>query len=131
MASVNYRTREEITDLFPAATTPAERLVGLEIAQFARESTRIALMPNALLRARTGLSQEGLKKALQRLSGRGLEFRIVHGYGKDGRAVYTKPGTEMEYRVPSITEFLAIHGLLDGGTTVPASMNGKPVDKPP
>jgi hypothetical protein len=131
---VNYRTREEITDLFPARTTPAERLVGLEIAQFARESTRISLIPLPLLAARSGLSPDGVRKALQRLSGRGLEFRISHGKGKDGREVYTKPGTEIEYQVPSAGEFAAAAGLADainGGTTVPPYGCGQRVDKPP
>jgi DNA-binding MarR family transcriptional regulator len=128
---VCYKLRREIEDLFPAKTTPAERLVALEIAESGRQATRISLMPLPLLCARTGLTSDGVRKALQRLSERGLQFRISHGQGKDGREVYTKPGTEIEYRVPSLDEFMAIHGLLDGGTTVLPSMGGQPVGKPP
>lgn len=129
--SVCYKLRREIEDLFPERATPAERLVGLEIAEYGRQATRISLMPLPLLCARTGLTPDGVRKALQRLSGRGLEFRISHGKGRDGRDVYTKPGTEIEYRVPSIDEFAHAYGLFNGGTTVPPSPVGNPVDRPP
>src|SRR5215472_15072165 len=37
MAGMGYRLRRQITYLFPPGTTPAERLVGLQIAELARE----------------------------------------------------------------------------------------------
>lgn len=123
---VGYQLRREIEDLFPAGTTPAERLVALAIADTAREATRVSLITVPVLCARCGLGQDGLKKALQRLSARGLEFRISHGKGKDGRDVYTKPGYEIEYRVPFTGEFLAILPALNAGTTVPPSNSGRP-----
>jgi hypothetical protein len=131
---VGYKLRREIEDLFPGACTPAERLVGLEIAEYGHEATRISLMPIDLLCSRTGMSPDGVKKALQRLLSRGLEFRISHGKGRDGRPVYSKRGAPPEYRVPSADEFL-VAAVLEGGTTVPpswlAQTNGRVVDKPP
>lgn len=128
---VCYKLRREIEDLFPERTTPAERLVGLEIAEYGRLATRISLMPQPLLCARTGLTPDGLRKALQRLSDRGLEFRISRGKGRDGRDVYTKPGFSIEFRVPSAAEFAALHPILNGSTPVPPSTVAGPVDKPP
>jgi hypothetical protein len=128
---VSYKLRREIEDLFPAACTTAERLVALQIADAAREATRISLIPVPLLCARTGLTRDGLRKTLQRLEKRGLQFRVSHGMGSDGRDVYTRRGAEIEYRVPSIGEFLAAHGLAEGGTTVPPSLNGNHAARPP
>lgn len=128
---MGYQLRRQIEDLFPAACTPAERLVALQIADTAREASRISLIPMALLCARTGLTNEGLRRALQRLSGRGLEFRISHGIGRDGRHVYTKRGEEIEYRVPSVKEFDAIQDVAEGGTRVLPSLNGSHPARPP
>lgn len=132
---MSYKLRREIEDLFPPRTTPAERLVGLEIAEYGRDATRISLIPISLLCSRTGLSPDGIKKALQRLLSRGLDFRISHGNGSDGRPVYSKRGAPPEYRVPTPDEFLMASLTLEGGTTVPpswlAELNGRAVDKPP
>ena len=132
---VGYKLRREIEDLFPGPCTPAERLVGLEIAEYGHEATRISLMPISLLCSRTGMSPDGVKKALQRLLARGLDFRISHGKGSDGRPVYSKRGAPPEYRVPSVDEFMMASLTLEGGTTVPPSwveeITGRPVDKPP
>jgi hypothetical protein len=132
---VCYQLRREIEDLFPADCTPAERLVALEIAEFGRQDTRISLITLEYLCLRTGLKAEGIKRALQRLDKRGLQFRRSFGNGRDGRPVYRKPGTENEYMVPTAEEF----EKASGGTTVPPHLlrikpprpTGKPVDKPP
>lgn len=132
---VGYRMRREIEALFPCGTTSGERLAALAIADTARRETRISLATPAELSARTGLSEDGLKKALQRLRKRGLDFRVSHGKGSDGRDVYTIPGSGMEYRVPSTDEFMAASGPFaapfKGGTTVPPNGRHGPVDKPP
>ncbi len=133
---VGYKLRREIEDLFPGPCTPAERLVGLEIAETANEATRISLMPIELLCSRTGLEPIGIRRALQRLlTVYGLQFRVSKGKGKDGRDVYSARGYPPEYRVPSCDEFLAAHRKVEGGTTVPPSLPdgpwGLPVDKPP
>ncbi len=132
---MGYKLRREIEDLFPQRSTPAERLVGLEIAEYGHEATRISLIPIDLLCSRTGLSPDGIKKALQRLLSRGLDFRISHGKGSDGRPVYSKRGAPPEYRVPTTDEFLMASLSQEGGTTVPpswlAQFNGQAVDKPP
>ena len=133
---MGYKLRREIEDLFPGACTPAERLVGLEIAEFGSETTRISLIPMDLLCHRTGLSPDGISKTLQRLLVKyGLQFRVSHGKGKDGREVYSCRGSKPEYRVPSADEFLASYLSQEGRTTVRpswlAQANGRVVDKPP
>jgi len=133
---VGYKLRREIEDLFPGPCTPAERLVGLEIAESGSETTRISLIPMELLCHRTGLSPAGVNKALQRLlTERGLQFRVSRGKGKDGRDVYSCRGSRPEYRVPSADEFLAAYLHQEGRTTVLPSWvteaSGQPVDKPP
>lgn len=131
MTTVGYKLRREIRDLFPAATTPAERAVALEIADTANENNRISLIEIDVLCARSGLGEDGLRKALQRLANRGLEFRMSRGKGKDGRDMYARNRQDINYRVPFPGEFETASGLILGGTTVPASACGKPVDKPP
>lgn len=131
MTSVGYRIRREIEPLLPPACTPAERLVALKIADTARRDTHVSLVSKAELCALTGLSEDGLKKALQRLLRNGLEFRVSRGKGSDGRPVYARNGEEIEYRVPFPDEFAAAHRLTLGGTTVPPNGTGPPVDKPP
>ena len=123
---VGYKLRREIEDLFPGKCTPAERLAGLEIAEFASERTRISLIPRVLLMHRTGLSDRGLRDVLQRLSERGLEFRIEHGKDRNGRPVYAVKDREIEYRVPAVSEFAALAEPFQGGTTVPPARPGRP-----
>ena len=131
MTAVGYRMRREIQDLLPPACTPAERLVALQIADTARRDSRVSLIRKAELCTLTGLSEDGLKKALQRLLGRGLEFRVSKGKGSDGRPVYARNGEDIEYRVPFPGEFTAAYGPILGGTTVPPNGSGPPVEKPP
>ena len=133
---MGYKLRREIEDLFPGPCTPAERLVGLEIAEYGSETTRISLIPIELLCHRTGLSPDGVSKTLQRLLVKyGLQFRVSHGKGKDGREVYSCRGSKPEYRVPSADEFLDAYLGQEGRTTVRPSWltdsSGQPVDKPP
>jgi hypothetical protein len=101
-----YRLRREIVTLFPPGTTPAERLLGLEIADLARTTTRIAVInPMDILYERTGLDKRGVRDALTTLKRRGLEFRVILATGHDGRAVYSYRGRPPEFRVPFPDEF--------------------------
>lgn len=133
---VGYKLRREIRYLFPPTCTPAERLVGLEIADHAKEATRICLIEPDDLLALTGLSADGVSKALQRLLVKyGLQFRVVKEIGRDGRPVYTRRGLHPEYRVPTVDEFANAHDMTEGRTTVRPSLPGgrwlTVVDKPP
>lgn len=120
MTSVGYELYREVRDLAPGDWTPAERVTALMIADAARVKTRIALIPNALLCQRTGLSPTGLRGALQRLEKRGYEFRIAKGKGRDGRKVYAVNSHETEYCVPFLHR--------PSGDT---RASPDPVDKPP
>ena len=119
---VGYKLRREIEDLFPGACTPAERLVALEIADFASEDTHVSRITLEKLCWRTGLTPDGVKHVLQRLNTQyGLQFRVSKGKGKDGRDVYSARGYSPEYRVPFLDEFRGAHCRAEGGTTVPPS----------
>ena len=106
MPHVCYRLRREIEDLFPPATTPAERLAGLLIADRARRATRIAIIDDELWYSRTGFNQRRVQKVLRILRDeRHLEFRVITGNGTDGRPVYAFRGNPPQYRVPLADEF--------------------------
>jgi len=106
---MGYRLRRQITYLFPPGTTPAERLVGLQIAELARESTRIAVInPATILSDATGLGESGVRDALARLRDqRQLEFRVIIAADSRGRPVYACRGISRQYRVPGDDEFKA------------------------
>jgi len=109
MGFVLYR---EIRDRAPSDWTPAERVVALMIADDANDDTRRSWMPLAGkwrrgewvdgLTERTGLGADGVSKALQRLAGRGYEFRVPITTGKDGRPVFAVRGHSLDFRVPLI-----------------------------
>lgn len=101
---VGYKLYREIRDFAPANWTSGERIVALMIADSAGEDSRRSIITSDLLQARTGLKPSGIHSALQRLAERGYEFRICHGYGKDGRPVYAVKGHQPDYLVPMIAE---------------------------
>jgi hypothetical protein len=103
---VGYKLYREIRDFAPPDWTPAERVVAWVIADDASDATRASWIPHELLRARTGLSATGLRGALQRLASRGYEFRVIHGYGSDGRPVFATRGHAVDYVIPDVA---AIH----------------------
>lgn len=129
---LGYKLWREIKPLFPAGTTPAERVVGLLVADDAHEVTRISTrLPTALLCAMSGLSERGLRDAFQRLLTRGLEFRVALYESADGRPIYASRNHEPRFRVPTFEEFMAVIPPLEGGTAVPPSRLLSPVDRPP
>jgi hypothetical protein len=96
----------EVFDHAPADLTSAERLILLAIAENIRDGDpKRETWPGftvALLRKRTGLTDETRKKALQRLARRGLEVRIPIDVGDDGRPVFAVPGKQTRYRLPAL-----------------------------
>jgi hypothetical protein len=118
--SVGYKLYREVRDFAPADWTVSERLVAWVIADDARDETRQSFIESALLCARTGLSERGLRGALQRLSERGYEFRVSHGKGSDGREVYAARNHPPDYQVPLIAEIrvagMAVDNHQEGGT---------------
>src|SRR5258708_20984620 len=116
--SVGYKLYREVRDFAPAAWTHSELVVALMIADDASDRTRESWLPHALLCQRARLTDRGLRAALQRMAESGYEFRVTHGYGKDGRPVFAARGHATDYAVPD---------MIKGGTVMPP----KPVDNPP
>lgn len=104
--------------LSPAAAdvTPHERLVLFVIAERSHERTRLMLRHRGddlqlvdRIAASSGLARDGaLKKAFQRLAGRGLEVRIPVKKGKNGKPVFTHEGHSMRFRLPEFPASVAI-----------------------
>src|SRR5215469_11308797 len=101
--------------------TRGERLVALVIADIANDATRRTRrpVPRYVLTERTGYTASGIRRVLQRLAGRGFEFRVTHGLGKDGREVFSARGHATDYQVPPMPK---------GGTRVPPLPFEVPVD---
>lgn len=108
----------EVRDFAPADLTQAELTVALMIADDANDHSRQSWIPLPLLCQRARLKPTGVRGALQRLAARRLEFRVVHGYGKDGRPVFAARGHAVDYLVPD---------MLKGDTLT----SPKSVDNPP
>lgn len=116
--SVGYKLYREIRDFAPDDLTSGELAVALMIADDANDRTRRSWIPLPLLCQRARLKPSSVRAALAKLAARGYEFRVVHGYGKDGRPVFAAKGHATDYVVPD---------MLKGASAVAP----KPVDNPP
>lgn len=120
--SVGYKLTREIRDFAPPDLTSGELVVAWVIADDANDRTRRSWIPLPLLCARARLKPPGVRAALAKLARRGYEFRVIHGYGKDGRPVYAVKGHATDYVVPD---------MLKGATTVAPIAPFEPVDNSP
>lgn len=120
---VGYRLYREVRDFAPATWDTGMLVTALMIADAANDKTRIAIITQPLLCARTRLGITGFRSALHRLSKDGYEFRIARGKDRNGRPVYTGRGYEVDYQVPDMTAI--------GMASMTAAGDGQPVDKPP
>ena len=107
---VGYKLYREVRDFAPNDWTHAELVVALMIADDANEDTRRSWIANPLLCQRARVTERGLRGALQRLGAAGYEFRVAHGYDKNGNPVYAARGHAVDYAVPD---------MIKGGTVVP------------
>jgi hypothetical protein len=115
---VGFKLYREVRDFAPADWSQSEFVVALMIADDASDTTRRSWIPLPLLCARTRLTERGLRAALHRLAAGGHEFRVSHGYGRDGRPVFAAKGHAVDYLIPD---------MLKGGTLMPPIVAG-PVD---
>ncbi len=96
---MNYVTGTDIT--------PTERYILAVIAEQANAKTRQAYQVTTpgkarwVLHERVGLSETGLRTALQRLAGRGLEVRVPLGLDGRGRPFYAVHGRQTTYQLPA------------------------------
>lgn len=120
---MGYKLYREIRDRAPADWTSGERLVALMIADDANDESRLSWIKVPALTARTGLSERGIRMALQKLGQRGYEFRIPYKEGSDGRMVFAARGHSLDYYVPELPGRRNHSAAFDpeGGTTLPPS----------
>lgn len=77
-------------------------MVAWVIADDARDETRRSFISQAELCFRARLKAATVREKLAMLAARGYEFRVIHGYGKDGRPVYAAKGHAVDYVVPDL-----------------------------
>jgi len=100
--TVGHDLYREVVNFAPDDLSPGELVVAWVIADDARDSTRVSWITNAELCRRSRMKPSGVRAALGRLAARGLEFRAIHGYGKDGRPVFAAKGHAADYVVPDM-----------------------------
>ncbi len=96
--------------------------MALVIADDARDQNRVSWITLPLLCARARLKPSSVRAALAKLASRGLEFRVPHGYGKDGRPVFATKNHAVDYAVPD---------LIKGASPLAPITAAGPVDNPP
>jgi hypothetical protein len=126
---VGFRLYREIRDFAPDDWTPGELIVALMIADDARDDTRASWIPLPLLCQRTRLKPSTVRELLGRLGARGYEFRVIHGYGKDGRPVFATRSHAVDYVVPDMLKGDAIPSPLPLKALESRTLN--PVDNSP
>jgi hypothetical protein len=114
---VGYKLFREVIDFAPADLTSGELVVALVIADDANDRARKSWIPLPLLCARARLKPSAVRAALAKLAARGMEFRVIHGYGTDGRPVFAVKGRKLDFVVPD---------MLQGAS----GLAPKPVDNP-
>lgn len=117
--------RRWLADRLPAEVSSGERLVALEAADCAWDSTRIARQGDLLevITRRAGYRDaKQVGKVLGKLAGRGIELRLpVRGKDgepltdKNGRTIYACRGHELELRIPTEEECPALLKLPPAG----------------
>ena len=139
---MGYQLYREIKNHAPEDWTAGERLVALVIADSANERSRRSKMAIYELMEQTGYSNRMICKCLDKLRGRGFEFRMSYGIRKDGQPIYTCRGRAVRYQVPHLVKDgtrvpplpfeIPVDNPVIGGTPVPPSspIGGTPVPPP-
>jgi hypothetical protein len=117
LTHVGYPLYREIRDYAPGDWSSSELVVALMIADDANDDTRASWIPTPLLCARARLKASSVRAALTKLAARGYEFRVIHGYARDGRPVFAVKGRALDFVVPDMIQ----------GARIPAP---NPVDNP-
>jgi len=132
---MGYELRRWLADRLPPELSSGERLVALEIADQANDTTRLAYGRGLLevVARRTGFSStKQVRKVLTKLAAKNIELRVpLTGkdgrplVGKDGRLVYAREGQESTYRIPTMAECPALQ------EPPPSAEPGTPPSGPP
>lgn len=128
---MGYRLRRDLREVLGPEIKGMPRAVALEIADDARDETRLSFASLENLRRWTAAKDTNVvRDALKRLAAAGWEFRVPIGKGKDGRLLYAVPGTRVTFRVPDFEGVVTTRpkgesGLpLEGVTTDPVGTEG-------
>jgi hypothetical protein len=98
---MGYELRRRLREVLGPDIAGLQRAVALEIADDARDETRMSMASLDDLARWTAAKDAGvIRNALKRLAGAGWEFRVPLGIGKDGRLLYAVPGKRLTFRVP-------------------------------
>lgn len=115
---MGYQLRRGLREVLGPDVTGLQRAVALEIADDAREDTRVSMAPLEDLARWAGAKDEAVvRNALKRLAAAGWEFRTPIGKGKDGRILYAVPGRRMTFRVPEFEGVAPALSFPQGGAT--------------
>ena len=115
---VGYKLYRLIKAHAPRDWTSGELVVALMIADDANDDTRLSYMTPQALAGDCRMSIRGVRDNLQKLAGKGFEFRAIKGRDRHGNAMYAVKGNDVQYQVPDIFGRLAraaqvAHGLVD------------------
>lgn len=128
---MGYRLVNYVLDNAPAELSAAERLLLVSLAASADDKTRECWPGMATLTRRTGLSEDGVRRAFQRLAGRDLDPRVALGTDKRGRKVFAHEGTRTTYLIPAFkrgdesTATDGVEGIPERGDRSTASHNAE------
>lgn len=125
---MGYQLRRALREALPQEINGLQRAVALEIADDARDETRLSYAQLEDLRRWTAAKDTNvIRNALKRLAVSGWEFRVPIGKGKDGRIIYAKPGVRLTFRVPDL-EGVAVATPSDegGAEATPEENKGEP-----
>jgi len=100
--SVGYKLYREVRDYAPQDWSASELVVAWVIADDANDDTRVSWIQLPLLCSYSRLAPSSVRAALAKMGAGGYEFRIVHGYGKDGRPMFATKGHAVDYLVPDM-----------------------------
>ena len=130
---MGYKLRRSLRLALGPEVAGLQRAVALEIADDARDETRLswaALEDIAIWTAAKDVNV--VRNALKRLAVVGWEFRVPMGTGKDGRILYAVPGRRLTFRVPDFEEVAPATPLTPEGVAgahsegAPARSQGAP-----
>ncbi|MBD9734559.1 hypothetical protein IGX29_22645 [Streptomyces sp. H28] len=141
---MGYDLRRWLADRLPDAVSSGERLVALEIADLAHETTRLAYRADLLeiVVRRTGLSSsKQVGKVLGKLAANGIELRVpikdAHGQpvtDKAGRTLFACAGHRTTFRIPTEAECPALkvpqQGDLSAAESSPAEETNESESSP-
>ena len=108
---------KEVLDGAPPQLGPSGRLVLVALAEWADAEERVCWRTSGELAARVGVTENGLRKVMQRLAKCNLDPRLLIAFSESGSPVFAHKGRATTFRLPFMTQWID----LEAGTSVPPS----------